>query len=545
MPYTVDVALAAPLWRALSYAVPIELVNLVKPLTRLLVPLRGGQSLGFALGKPVVGDASGLKNILDILDEVESAQACPGELLNFYQRAASYYQTPLGQVLAWSLPAGLGTARPKGGKIPKSEIEFHISARQGMAKNLPRVGTQADRFLRILQKDGPKPLAELRKTFTQAGALAKRLEAAGWVEIHQKPLVRDLLGNPVSHEPPPEQLNPDQTAAINQIHTAMDSTEFKALLMFGVTGSGKTEVYLAACERALHKKRQALILVPEIGLCLRLEGLIKSRMGAERVAVLHSGLTPAARRGQWMAIARGEVDVVVGARSAVFAPLKNLGVICVDEEQDEAYKQEDRFRYNGRDLALLRGQEQSCPVVMGTATPSVTTWHRAQRGDYELITLPRRVKGAALPKMSLVDLRASGKLKAGFLSSQLYEALKKTVAQGNQAILFLNRRGFAPALLCPSCGKTIGCPCCSLSLTLHKSGGRLNCHTCGYTKPLPQKCPNCGAKGEDLKPLGLGTEAVVERLAELGAGVAHSPSGPGHRRRCGRAARDSGPHSPS
>jgi primosomal protein N' (replication factor Y) len=489
MPHTVDVALAAPLWKALSYAVPAELVNLVKPLSRLLVPLRGGQSLGFALSPPAPGDATGLKSILDVLDEVESAQACPAELLQFYQRAASYYQAPLGQVLAQSLPAGMGTSRPKGGRLPKAESVAHVSVRQGMAKNLPRVGTQADRLLRLLQKNGTMPLPDLRKMFTQAGALSKRLEAAGWVEIHQKPLVRDLLGNPLRDEPPPECLNPDQAKAVKQINKHVDSTEFKAILLFGVTGSGKTEVYLAACERALRNGRQALILVPEIGLCLRLEGLLKSRLEPGRVAVLHSGLTPAARRGQWMAIARGEADVVVGARSAVFAPLKNPGVICVDEEQDEAYKQEDRFPYNGRDLALLRGQEQGCPVLMGTATPSASTWHRADSGAYEKLILPKRINDAALPKMSLVDLRSAGRLKGGFLSAQLHQALKKTVSAGNQAILFLNRRGYAPALICAKCGKTTGCPSCSLSLTVHRSAKRLTCHTCGHTQAPAHTMP--------------------------------------------------------
>ena len=279
MPHTVDVALAAPLWRALSYAVPDELVKLIKPLTRLLVPLRGGQSLGFALSRPASGDVSGLKPILDVLDEVESAQACPGELLHFYQRAASYYQTPLGQVLAWSLPAGLGSARPKGGRLPKPETVAHISARQGKTKNLPRAGTQADSLLRLLQKNGPQTLPELRNTFTQAGVLCKRLEAAGWVEIRQKPLVRDILGNPIGQETVPEKLSPDQAIAVPAINTYVDSSEFKAILLHGVTGSGKTEVYLQVCETALRNGRQALIMVPEIGLCLRLEGLLKNRLG--------------------------------------------------------------------------------------------------------------------------------------------------------------------------------------------------------------------------------------------------------------------------
>jgi primosomal protein N' (replication factor Y) len=189
-------------------------------------------------------------------------------------------------------------------------------------------------------------------------------------------------------------------------------------------------------------------------------------------------------------------------------------VICVDEEQDEAYKQEDRLRYNARDLALLRGQEQKCCVILGTATPAVTTWQRAGNGEIGLISLPERVKKAALPQMELVDLRSAGKLKGGFLSSRLHRALKQTVDGGNQAILFLNRRGFAPALICPSCGKSVGCPACSLSLTLHKARSRLTCHTCGHQRPLPPKCPACGEEGELMRPTGLGTEAVAEALAE-------------------------------
>jgi primosomal protein N' (replication factor Y) len=262
-----------------------------------------------------------------------------------------------------------------------------------------------------------------------------------------------------------------------------------------------------------------LVLTPEIGLALRLEGLLRDRLGAEVVAVLHSGLTPAARRGQWRAIASGHARVVVGARSAVFAPLADPGVICVDEEQDEAYKQEDRLRYHGRDLALLRGQEQSCPVLLGTATPAVTTWQRARAREMTLLSLPRRIGEARLPRMEVVDLRSAGRLEAGFLSGRLKQALADTVAQGRQAVLFLNRRGFAPAYICAACGKPVGCPACSLSLSLHQERGLLICHTCGHQRPLPPACPGCGGLAEGMKPLGLGTEAVASRLAEIMPGL--------------------------
>lgn len=516
MALTVEVAVVAPVWQSLTYAVPDDLAPLVRPLARLLVPLRGGSRLGFALSEPRSGRAEKLKQILDVLEEVQGPQLWPPELLQFFERAAGYYQAPLGQVLAWCLPAGLGSGRAKaaGGGLRPEQMPV-AAYRPGPADKVPRPGTQAADLLNHLKAQGPAALAGLRAVFPRATALVKRLEAAGWVSITHKPLVRDLLGHPLWPEPKPEEYTADQKKALSLLLPAIEAGEFKQFLVHGVTGCGKTELYLAACQAALEKGRQALILTPEIGLCLRMEGLLRDRLGPERVAVLHSGLSPAGRRGQWLAIAGGRAQVVVGARSAVFAPLSNPGVICVDEEQDEGYKQEDRLHYHGRDLALLRGREQSCPVILGTATPAVTTWQRARRKEINLITMPRRIGRAVLPKMEVVDLRAEGKLKGGFLSRRLVKALKDAKAAGEQAILFLNRRGFAPAILCPGCGKTLGCPACSVSLTFHHAQRRLVCHICGHQQPLPSACPFCGAPGKEMKPLGLGTEAVAQKLAEM------------------------------
>ena len=509
--------MAAPVWQALTYTVPPDLAPLVQPLARLLVPLRQGSRLGFALNAPQPSRPQGLKPILDVLEEIKGPQAWPPALLKFFGRVANYYQCPLGQVLAWSLPAGLGAGRAKGAALGLEKIPV-AAFRPGPAETAPRAGTQAAALLDRLKEEGPATLVHLRETFPPAGALAKRLEAAGWLIISHRPLVRDLLGRPLWPEPRPEAFTPDQEAALSLLRPAVQAGRFKPFLVYGVTGSGKTELYLSACEAALEKGRQALILTPEIGLCLRLEGLLRDRLGPEKVAVLHSGLSPAARRSQWLAIAGGRTPVVVGARSAIFAPLADPGVICVDEEQDEGYKQEDRLRYHARDLALLRGQEQACPVILGTATPAVTTWHRARQGETGLITLPRRVGQAVLPAMEVVDLRSAGRLKDGFLSNRLHKALKDTIAAGDQAIIFLNRRGFAPAILCPACGKTLGCPACSLSLTWHQEKKRLVCHTCGFEQPRPAACPRCGAPAEQMKPLGLGTEAVAQKLAELEPG---------------------------
>ncbi|MFH1035918.1 MAG: primosomal protein N' [Pseudomonadota bacterium] len=509
----VEVALAAPLWRGLSYVAPVDLAPLIGPLTRLSVPLKGRPALGFALAAPAPGPAAGLKPILDVLDEPDSPAWPPG-LLKFFSRAAAYYQAPLGQALAWALPAGLG-GRAAPATPPRGAQVAVASFRQGPESSRPEGESRAAQLLRLLERQGPQPLPVLRQRFGQVLPLLRKLEAAGWLAISHKPLVKDLLGRPLWPEPVPERLTPDQEAALAAILPAIADKRFEPFLLYGVTGSGKTEVYLAACQAALAAGRQALILTPEIGLCLRLEGLLRDRLGPAGVAVLHSGLSPAARRGQWRAIGQGLCRVVVGARSAVFAPLGDPGVICVDEEQDEAYKQEDRLRYHGRDLALLRGQEQACPVILGTATPAVTTYHRAHAGEIRLLELPRRVRDVALPRMEVVDLRSAGPLEGGFLSRRLGLALERTVRAGNQAMLFLNRRGYAPALVCTACGQRLGCPACSLSLTLHQARARLVCHTCGFERPLPSACPACGQPAELMKPLGLGTEAVAAKLQEL------------------------------
>jgi primosomal protein N' (replication factor Y) len=479
------------------------------------VPVRGKPRLGFALSAPEPGQAEGLQPVSDVLDDPAAGQAFPPELKDFFSRAAAYYQAPLGQVLAGALPSGLG-AQTKASQPAGRQLTI-VAARQGRAQDEPKANTQAAALLAFLREQGPQSLPLLKERWPRAKALVTKLEAAGWVLLNHRPLVRDLLGRPLWPEPRPEELTPDQDAAWSRLEPALTAQKFEPFLLYGVTGSGKTELYVRACETALQAKRGALVLTPEIGLVLRLEGLLRDRLGADQVAVLHSGLSPAQRRGQWQAIASGRARVVVGARSAVFAPLAEVGVICVDEEQDEAYKQEDRLRYHARDLALLRGQEQKAVVILGSATPAVTTWQRAQSGSLTLLNLPRRVKNAKLPHMEVVDMRRAGRLAGGYLSPRLRQALKETKAAGRQAILFLNRRGYAPALLCPSCGQTVGCPACSLSLTLHRNGGRgkLICHTCGYQRPLPETCPNCGAPGEAMKPLGLGTEAVVETLQEI------------------------------
>jgi primosomal protein N' (replication factor Y) len=494
----------------LTYLVPNHLSPLIKPLTRVLAPLRQRQVLGFCLDFPQARNLESgfdLKSISDVMDDIT---CLPPSLMGFFERAAAYYQTPLGKFLVQCLPAGLGKIGNQDARV----VKYHSLVQlQGQApSDLP---TPMQTIVTILQTHGDLSAGQLKKLFPRAAYWLPRMEKQGLIRISKHPFIRDISGNAIMPPPPPPQLTEAQAQAVNAINSALDREKFQSFMLYGVTGSGKTEVYLRAIEYALGKGKTALMLEPEIGLTLRMQGILQERLGAGQVAVLHSGLTPTQRRQQWLALASGRAQVALGARSAVFAPLPNLGVIGVDEEQDEAYKQEDRVRYNGRDMALLRGQEQGCPVVLGSATPALTTYFRARQGKHALLSLPERVRALPAPRMELIDLRVQPRLLGGFLSPALHQALQDNYQAGEQSLLFLNRRGFAPSIICRQCGARISCPACSLSLTWHQQRGRLLCHLCGREQGLPSQCPECQAPAEFLKPLGWGTEAVEKKLREL------------------------------
>ncbi len=493
----------------LSYGVPSHLLPIIRPLSRVMVPLQKRQVMAFCLNAPYPSQTTKLKPIADALDDI----AClPPELLAFFEKAAAYYQTPLGRFLEQALPAGLGKLQGQGSRSHKSQSLVELAGNGVWNEDFP---PQLYIIRHILEQNGPLWLPRLKELFPRAAYWLPRMEKQGLVKISRHVLLRQISGEFIQPEAAPAALSLQQQAALESIRPAIVAAEFKSFLLHGVTGSGKTEVYLGACQEALALGKTALILVPEISLCLRLQGILQQRLGAEQVAVLHSGLSAAERYSQWVALASGRAKVALGARSAVFAPLANLGVICVDEEQDEAYKQEDRVRYNGRDLALLRGQEQGCPVVLGSATPALGTFYLACEGRHRLLAMPGRVYDLPLPRMELIDLRATPRLLGGFLSERLFAELKAAKSRGRQSILFLNRRGFAPAIICAKCGTKIFCPACSLSLTWHAQRRKLICHLCGCQRPLPAHCQSCQSPAEHFKHLGLGTEAVEEKLKEL------------------------------
>ncbi len=385
------------------------------------------------------------------------------------------------------------------------------------AENLPLTLRQTQ-VLSYIRDKYIVSFRELRSEMAAGASILKRLVQdelvkEEWIEEYRRPHVYDGFD-----QAPPAVLTPPQEAAIEAIQGALESGGFAAFLLHGVTGSGKTEVYIRAAARSLKQNRQILVLVPEISLTPQLVGRFRGRFG-ERVAVLHSGLTHAERYDEWRRIRKGEASMVIGARSAIFAPLVKPGLIVVDEEHDSSFKQEERLRYNAKDLALVRGQMEGAVVILGSATPSMESLANTHREKMNRIVLPERIAHRPLPTVTLVDMREEP-VRPGeprMLSRLLQETLERTLAEGNQAMLFLNRRGFAHFLLCLDCGQALQCPNCSITLTHHKAPATLRCHYCGYSIPVPEFCPNCASIR--LHPLGVGTQRVVEEISNFFPGA--------------------------
>ena len=360
----------------------------------------------------------------------------------------------------------------------------------------------------------PKTAKELESKLNLSASFLKQAVEKGWLKRDLVETYRDPLANfKITKNKKEIILNEGQNRALNSIAQAIQKKQDQTFLLEGITGSGKTEVYLHAIQKALESKRNALMLVPEISLTPQMVEQVKDRFGSN-VAVLHSGLSTGERYDEWRRIRRGEAQVVVGARSAVFAPLDNIGLIVIDEEHESSYKQEDTPRYHARDVALLRSKYHHCPLVLGSATPSLASRARAQKGNYELLRLTERANNKALPEVKLIDLKqvefAGGQFD---LSVELIEKIKEKLARHEQVILLLNRRGFANFMLCRSCGYVMQCPNCDISLTMHKDTGQMQCHYCGYKVPIPNKCPKC--QNTQIRFLGTGTQKVQEELNEL------------------------------
>jgi len=425
-------------------------------------------------------------------------------------------------------------------KLPSQEMELKLSQR----------AREQYRFFLVLKKTGSVLLPELREQFKNPLMLARGLEKRGLVKLEKVRIERKPFSLELLPSPKPEFLSQAQKQALLRIESAITQNQAKTFLLEGVTGSGKTEVYLQSAQMVLRRGKKVLILVPEISLTPQLIHRFRTRFPEERIAILHSGLSPAERFDQWWQVRRGEVSMVIGARSAIFAPLKNLGLIVVDEEQDSSYKQEFGIHYQARDLAVWRGKNENAVVILGSATPSLESAYNAELGKYERLELPERVDSKPLPDIQIVDLRESipaedtesrePEIKSMELSPEkrisafqiisepLKSALKDNFRRGNQSIIFLNRRGFAPTLLCLKCGHQFLCPNCSVALTWHKKRtsqqvssideplpqeSYLLCHYCGTYQPVPNYCPDC--LSDKVRDFGIGTERLEQELKQI------------------------------
>ena len=560
-----------PLHQPLLYEVPVDFSSEPRIGQRVLVPLKKKRVTGYLWGEvQTPEEVQTIKPVSEILDREPLFSAA---MKPFFTWIAHYYLFPLGQVLKSALPPGLSVSdfqnieiTPLGKnafqetRLPKIEKEILQTLLASQGRSLSRFSPEEKKILKYFETQGwiqqitrkkketarlkkerwiypgaqfskenfPSkdhslfaflalppglPLKDLRNHFPLSNRRLATLCRKGLIEIREQVCWRDPFGEIMVQENGPLVLTGEQEQALARIGEGLTSGVYQTLLLHGITGSGKTEVYLRAAAETIQQGRQVLILVPEIGLIPLMEGRFRLRFG-EQIALLHSGLNPGERLDQWRRIQNGLCPVVIGTRSAIFAPLHSLGLIVVDEEHDPSYKQTDSLRYNARDLALVRGRQASAVVVLGSATPSISTLFLRRKKKIGYLGIHKRVRKQTLPEIKLIDLKIFRRgRQIPLFSPPLQEAIGRNLEQGRQTLLFLNRRGFDTLILCTLCGAVIKCRNCSLTLTYHAREGQLLCHTCGYHRPMPVRCPSCQQEG--IKALGMGTEKVEKELAGL------------------------------
>ncbi|MGB8330568.1 MAG: primosomal protein N', partial [Polyangiales bacterium] len=520
----VEVALPVPLRKVFTYKVPTALGGVLRPGNRVAVSFNRRKLAGFVVGgRPDLPD--GVARALPVAGLLEAEPVFTPELLRFLDQAARYYMHPLGEVLraaAPALPVGamrrlradgfLDSTESLPGQRVAHQTTWKVTA-TGRDASGARLGARQAKLMDRLANRPWVLLEELRTEVSGARTVVRSLVDKGLVHVDEVEVNRDpFFRIPVARDVPPAPTAAQQFA-IDTIGEAIRSRTSEAYLLHGVTGSGKTEVYLRAIDDGREGARGALLLVPEIALTPQLVGRFRARFGDD-IAVLHSGLTARERDDAWQALRRGRVCVAIGARSALFAPVADLGLIVVDEEHDSSFKQDDGFRYHARDMALLRAQYAGAVCILGSATPSIETYHRANEGRIRLLSLPTRATGATMPRVEIVDLRRHRKGPTGhpLLSGPLYAAIGRCLDSGHQAIIFLNRRGFAPSLRCASCGAVAECPACSVALTEHRGKGLLRCHYCDFQRAVAVPCGSCAST--DYRRIGVGTEQLEKAVED-------------------------------
>jgi primosomal protein N' (replication factor Y) len=563
-----------PVQGTFTYGVPEPLVPSAGAGRRVLVPFGRRRATGYILGPGRPPELTQIKPILSILDE---NPIFPPAMIPFFRWIAEYYKHPLGEVIQTALPGGLtlfesvtfsiteegrneldrsglsalesrvlrqlapGRLRVRelcqrvGQEVPgallaalerRGALQRQTLLRGGAARPLrerwvrptfaapsgERLSPKKRAILEALLSAGEVSVRELAGRVPRAAAHLKALEHAGHLEIFSRRLYRDPFGEAIPPDAAPV-LTDAQESVVKAVCASLGKG-FRTFLLKGVTGSGKTEVYMRVAADAVASGHAVLVLVPEIALISQTERRFRGRFG-ESVAVLHSGLSEGERYDQWARVLREEARIAIGARSAVFAPFSSLGLIIVDEEHDGSYKQEGGLHYSARDLAVVRAQQLRAVTLLGSATPSLQSYYNVRTGKYAELTLPRRIEERPLPEIQVVDLRRCRDLRGPgrFISAELNRAMAETLGRGEQALLFLNRRGFASFPVCAACGTALRCRHCDITLTLHQSANAYRCHYCGFSRPATAVCEACGA--HKIKRLGIGTEKVEAAVRAL------------------------------
>ncbi|MBM3735651.1 MAG: primosomal protein N' [Acidobacteria bacterium] len=575
VPLFCDVSLPVPLDRPFTYALPSAIAPRTRPGCRVSVPFGSRRLTGVAIRVHSDAPGEGIE-VKDVQRLVDDEPVLDAAMMQLAQWIASYYCAPLGEVLRGMTPLGgeiratrtyaltdsgrdaarqflLGTpgeeptvqilrlleTRPLSAayllkKVPRAEAAVKALMKKGLISaedsdaardplrspsNRLRAQFTAradDQKLTKWERElisylelhpGSHNLADIEQALPKAAGAARSLGRRGLIQL--RPEAPALLAGSIR---PPHELNRWQQAAYERVAESVGARRFEPFLLHGVTGSGKTEVYLRLIEEALRLGRGALMLVPEIGLTPAVAGQFFHRFG-DRVAILHSAFTGIERVEQWRRIRRGEAAVVVGTRSGVFAPVRELGLIIVDEEHDGSYKQEETPRYNGRDVAVVRARNSNAAVVLGSATPSLESRYNAEKGKYALIEMPERIEKRPLPEVEIIDMRQEflETRKHNTFSRALVEAVNSRLEKGEQSILILNRRGYSTFVACRSCGARLECQNCAVTLTYHRRDKRMLCHYCGYAEKVPTTCPKCGS--EHIYFLGTGSEKVEDELS--------------------------------
>lgn len=472
------------------------------PGTRVLVPFRNKTVVGIVWETDISPDMDTAR-ILSAQTAFVEEKPLPQSWRDLLSFTSRYYHYPTGQAVFAALPQGLKETRAV--EMPQPPL-FYALNEAGRAQTPPPARFNKKAALWDALLSGGMTMAALKQVNAQAAKLIEDWAEQGWIETTEaaKPVLRSYHGQ-ASHSE--FVLNADQQKASDEIQTAFG--KFQPFLLYGITGSGKTEVYFDAMAKVLAQGRQVLFLLPEINLTPQLLKRVENRFADVPTAVLHSQMAAGRRTQDYLRAMLGQAKLVIGTRLAVFTPLPDVGLIVVDEEHDGSFKQDNELRYHARDLAVWRAKQSGCPVVLGSATPSLESWHKAQSGAYRLLQLTERAHTAA--QLPQVDILNVGRLKLdnGF-SPQALQLLKQNFEAGGMSLVYLNRRGFAPALFCGDCGHTFGCPNCSAKMVLHQRARQLRCHHCDHREPIPFKCPDCG--NQDLTAVGHGTQRVEETL---------------------------------